>query len=241
MDTHIVLIVSNGQNVAFLDGVVGRRSLLFYDSFPIENKKATRGNGQGVVIMEGSVELGNMPGINANRNGEVDGEEGDAEGEIDENSSSSSSAAEFEISDTSDDEALDRNAQEEYLERIISNTNSVATMKRFIRDRIRGDHRLDLEPFIERLGTTARQRIFIEALHQSTSLRSIQIPFALRNFLLCEDLWDFCRTSPSLRVCGFVHGREPIDERSLGVLRAMSVFICSEFERLRKRAPIYRG
>lgn len=41
----------------------------------------------------------------------------------------------------------------------------------------------------------------------------------MRNFLLCEELWDFCRTSPSLRVCGFVHGREPIDEKSLRVLR----------------------
>ena len=41
----------------------------------------------------------------------------------------------------------------------------------------------------------------------------------MRNFLLCEELWGFCRTSPSLRVCGFVHGREPMDERSLGVLR----------------------
>ena len=108
--------------------------------------------------MEGSVELDNMSHINANRNGEVDGEEGDAE-----SASSSLSAAEFEISDTSDDdEALDRNAQEQNLERIISNTNSVDAMKLFISDRIRGDHRLDLEPFIERLGTTASRESLLK-------------------------------------------------------------------------------
>ena len=78
---------------------------------------------------------------------------------------------------------------------------------------------LDLEPLVERLGATSRQRAFIQALNRNTALRSIEIPFATRDFLLCEELWTFCRTCPSLRVCGIVHGREPINEQSLRALR----------------------
>ena len=100
---------------------------------------------------------------------------------------------------TSDDDDDDDDASSDTI-------SSVDGMKRFLMEWIDEDDRLDLEPFLETLRSTVSQRLFIEALGQCTSLRSIQIPFGFKNFLLCEELTTFCRTSPSLRVCGFVHG-----------------------------------
>lgn len=81
-------------------------------------------------------------------------------------------------------------------------------------------HHWNLEPVVERIGTTLRQRrAFIRALNNNTTIRSIEIPCSMRDFLRCEELWTFCRTNPSLRACEIAQGRDPVNEQSLRALQ----------------------